>query len=371
MMPLFDARGSLRGLALFRLTLGPLVVYSLWPYLREVVAGTWYGARYHAPWFASLPTPSAPAWHALIVAGALAAPLITLGLFARTACVVAALSVGGNVLLSETHYHHNRAVLVVALLLTALAGPGRELSLDAVIARRRGVDLAPEQALLWPLWLLRFEFASTYVASATSKLLDADWRSGTVLWDRVLQARPRLDESPLPSAVVELLSSPTLHAVLAPSAIALEMFVGLGLWSRRTRLAAVAGATMFHALVEVTARVQVFSYLCLAALAIWAVPRVRDRVLRVRTESTPGARLLGRVRHLDWLARFRVEEFSAPAHEAGGSRDDVTLCDRDGRVFTGDEAVRRTRLRLPLTFGPALIATLVATVRHRRFPGRG
>jgi hypothetical protein len=365
----FDARGSLRGIALFRVALGPLVVYSLWPYLREVAAGTWYGARYHAPYLASLPTLSAPAWHALILAGALAAPFVTFGLFARTACVVAALSIGGNVLLSETHYHHNRAVLVVALLLTALAGPARELSLDAVLARRRGVVLAPDRALLWPLWLLRFEFASTYVASATSKLLDPDWRDGTVLWDRVLQSRPRLDESALPAALVEFIATRSVHAVLAPATIALEFFVGIGLWSRRTRLAAVFGATMFHALVEVTAKVQVFSYLCLAALAIWTVPQVRDRVLRVRTDSTFGARLQRRVRRLDWLARFRVESASTCADDRTPV-EDLVLVERDGRVFTGQEAARRTQLRLPLTFAPALLATLVAAMRRMAGPGR-
>jgi len=366
MRAFFDARGSLRGLALFRVALGPLVVYSLWPYLREVTAGTWYGARYHAPYLPALPTLSATAWHALIVAGALAAPLITLGLFARTACVTAALAIGGNVLLSETHYHHNRAVLVIALLLTALAGPARELSLDALIARRRGRDLAPERALLWPLWLLRFEFASTYVASATSKLLDPDWRDGTVLWDRVLQARPRLTESPLPAALVDVVSARALHAVLAPSAIALELFVGLGLWSRRTRLAAVAGAVMFHALVEVTAKVQVFSYLCVAALAIWAVPRVRDRVLHVDAESAVGVRLLRSVRRLDWLARFRIEPGATRPPEASAAHAGITLVERDGQAFTGAEALRRVHLRMPLTFGPALLAMLAARWRARR-----
>jgi hypothetical protein len=370
MRAFFDARGSLRGLALFRVALGPLVVYSLWPHLREVAAGTWYGARYHAPYLTALPTLSAPAWHALIVAGALAAPLITLGLFARTACTVAALSIGGNVLLSDTHYHHNRAVLVIALLLIALAGPARELSLDAGIARRRGHDLSPEHALLWPLWLLRFEFASTYVASATSKLLDPDWREGIVLWDRVLQARPRLLESPLPAALLDIVSVRGLHAVLAPSAIALELFVGLGLWSRHTRLAAVAGAVMFHALVEVTAKVQVFSYLCVAALAIWAVPRVRDRVLHVDPEDALGARLARSVRRLDWLARFRIEHDATRLREAGGARAGITLFERDGQTFTGADAVRRVHLRMPLTFGLALPAMLAAARRPRR-PGPG
>jgi len=347
----FDARGSLRGVALLRIALGPLVIYSLWPYLREVAAGSWYGARYHAPYIASLPTLPAALWHALIVVGAVAGVCIALGLYARTACVTAALVIGGNMLLSETHYHHNRAVLTLVLALCALCGPGRELSLDAWRARRRGHPL-DTSGLLWPLWLLRFELASTYLASGTSKLLDPDWRGGVVTWDRVLQGRPLMDRSPLPTAFIELISREDVHWFFGKSAIALELFVGLGLWSRRTRLAAIWFAVMFHVMVEISARVQVFSYLCLAALAIWAVPSVGDRRIAYRAGTPRAARLVALVGRLDWLGRFQIAPSSARSTAA------LTLTERDGAVFEGGAALRRTFMRLPLTFWPFALLSL-------------
>ena len=47
------------------------------------------------------------------------------------------------------------------------------------------------------------------------------------------------------------------------------------------RFAVLAGwaAVVFHLSIELSASVQVFSYLAVAALVIWAVPSTRDRVL--------------------------------------------------------------------------------------------
>ena len=90
--------------------------------------------------------------------------------------------------------------------------------------------------------------------------------------------------------------------------IATELFIAVGLWSRRTRYAAVWVAVCFHVAIQLSADVEVFSYLAIAALVIWAVPSTRDRVLVRR----PGERRHRRARRdrrprLDWLARFRIE----------------------------------------------------------------
>ena len=60
-----------------------------------------------------------------------------------------------------------------------------------------------------------------------------------------------------------------------------ELFIAVGLWFRRTRYAAVWIAVCFHVAIEVSAQVQVFSFLAIAALVIWAVPSTRDRNLRL------------------------------------------------------------------------------------------
>ena len=51
-----------------------------------------------------------------------------------------------------------------------------------------------------------------------------------------------------------------------------EVFLAIGLWWRLTRDLAVWVAVLFHLAIQLTARVEVFSYLAVAALVIWAVP---------------------------------------------------------------------------------------------------
>jgi hypothetical protein len=117
-------------------------------------------------------------------------------------------------------------------------------------------------------------------------------------------------------------------------------------------------AVVFHATIQVSAAVEVFSVLGIAVLVIWAVPSTRDRVLRIDPSSRSQRRLGAVVRALDWLARFRVEP--APA----GSPPEVV--DRDGTTTRGAAAVTLTFSRLPLTACFALPALLLPAVRRAR-----
>jgi hypothetical protein len=121
-------------------------------------------------------------------------------------------------------------------------------------------------------------------------------------------------------------------------------------------------AVGFHVAIEVSASVQVFSYLAIAVLLIWAVPSTRDRVLRIDPTAGRHQRWGAVVRRLDWLARFRVEP--APP----GSRHE--LVDRDGTAIYGAPAVVFTLSRLPLTAWFALPALLLPAVRRARRSGR-
>jgi hypothetical protein len=107
--------------------------------------------------------------------------------------------------------------------------------------------------------------------------------------------------------------------------------------------------------------VQVFSYLGIAVLVIWAVPSTRDRVLRIDPAVDRHRRWGAVVRRLDWLARFRVEP--APP----GSRLEVV--DRDGTTIFGAPAIVLTLSRLPLTAWFALPALLHPGVRRARRAG--
>ncbi len=126
-----------------------------------------------------------------------------------------------------------------------------------------------------------------------------------------------------------------------------EVFIGVGLLWRRTRLAAVWVAIPFHLAIEATAAVQVFSWAALVALVVWVTPTARDRTVMIR----PGTARL--VRALDWTGRFRIEQSSGQ----------VTVIDRDGTVRRGAVATRFIASRLPLGFPLAAPLTLLGAGR--------
>jgi len=199
-----------------------------------------------------------------------------------------------------------------------------------------------------------------YGASGLSKLLDGDWYSGEVTWDRLVRTRHLLEASILPSWAVHLLTDRSFNTVAAKLVIGTELFIALGLWSRRTRYAAVWVAVCFHVAIQLSASVEVFSYLAIAALVIWSVPSTRDRTLRV--DPARQCAFATTVRRLDWLARFRVED--------GPPGSPVTLVDRDGHSSRGRPAVAMTLSRLPAVAWFALPVVAAGNLTRRRSPHR-
>jgi hypothetical protein len=275
----------------------------------------------------------------LLWLAAVAAVAMTIGVLIRVATGTAFAVVAYNLFLSTTHFHNNRAYLVIVLALLAVAPVGWDARGPA-----------------WPLWLLRFECSAIYAASGLSKLVDPDWFGGTVTWQRVVQERSELHA--LPDWVVSVLTDRDFHTGAAKFIVLTELFIAAGLWSRRTRYAAVWVAIVFHTSIEFSASVQVFSFLGIAVLAVWAVPSTRDRVLRLDVTDPAQRRLATAVRGLDWLARFRVE------HGAPGSA--VTVVDRDGSTIRGKAAMAFALSRLPLTAWFALPALLLPSLRGAR-----
>ena len=336
-------RVSMRALALLRVLVGPVVLLHLRPFLADAAGGRIYRDIFHEPyatWYPELPR---ALYVGLQWVGAAAAVAMTVGLATRAVTATTAAVVAYNLFLSTTHVHNNRAYLAVVLVALAVAPCGRELSVDAWWRRRRGLAPLALTAPAWPLLLLRFEASVVYGASGLSKLIDPDWFGGTVTWHRTVRVRDELVASPL-------------HTYAAKVIVLTEVFLALGLWWRVTRDAAVWVAVVFHLTIQLTARVEVFSYLAVAALVIWAVPATRDRVLVVDPARAGHRRLSAGVGALDWLARFRVE------HGAAGAP--VTVVDRGGRVLRGGRAVALAVSRLPVTAWPALPATALLSGRR-------
>jgi hypothetical protein len=358
---LLGRRVSMRSLALLRILVGPVTLLHLRPFVADALAGRIYRDAFYEPYASWYPELPRPLYGALLAIGVVAAVAMSVGLCTRVATGATFAVVAYNLFLSTTHVHSNRAYLVMAAL--AVAPCGRELSVDAWLRERRGEPPLDPRAPAWPLWLLRFEAAVVYGASGVSKLVDPDWFGGTVTWHRVVQVRDRLDASPLPGWAVSLLADRSFHTVGAKLIVITELFIAIGLWWRATRYAAVWVAVCFHVAIEVSASVQVFSYLAIAVLVIWAVPSTRDRVVTIDPANPRYRRLAGVIGPLDWLARFRVVD--------GRPGGPVSLTDRDGGFATGPAAVARVLSRLPLTAWFALPTLALPAAPARRSPTSG
>jgi hypothetical protein len=344
---------SMRALALLRIFAGPVVLLHLRPFLSDTLDGHIYSDAFYEPYAAWYPELPGELYVGLLWLGAIAAVCMTLGIVTRLAIATTFAIVAYNLFLSTTHFHNNRAYLVIVLGLLALAPCGRELSLDAWLRRRRGLPPLNPSAPAWPLWLLRFECAVVYGASGFSKLVDPDWFGGTVTWQRVVRAQDQLDA--WPDWLATVLTDRGFHTGAAKFIVLTELFIALGLWWRGTRYAAVWVAVVFHISIEGSAAVQVFSLLAISVLLVWAVPSTRDRVLRFDPSVARERRLAAVVRALDWLARFRIEP---------GPRLEVV--DRDGTSIRGTPAGVFALSRLPLTAWFALPVLLLPEVRRAR-----
>ena len=348
---------SMRALAVLRVPVGLVTLLHLRPFLERARDGHIYRDTFHEPYAAWYPELPRSLYLALLVTAAVAAIAMTLGLLTRVATIVTFAAVTYNVFVSTTHMHSNRAYLVIVLAALAVAPCGREFSCDAWIRRRRGLPPLDPDAPGWPLWLLRFEASVVYGASAVSKLVDPDWFGGRVAWQRMLRQQTDI-EAALPQWLVDVLTDRTFNAYAAKVVVLTELFIAIGFWSRRTRYAAVWLAVVFHVAIELSASVQVFSYLAIAALLIWAVPSTRDRTLMIDPTAPNQRRLAATVRALDWLARFRIEE------TATGTP--LRVVDRDGSTFERGDATAFVLSRLPLTAWFAL--PLVPFARRARVP---
>ncbi|MCP4225512.1 MAG: HTTM domain-containing protein, partial [Actinomycetia bacterium] len=200
----------------------------------------------------------------------------------RVAAISTAALVGYNLFLSQTHFHHNRAFLLILLIGLASTPCGRVLSLDALLQPGR-----VHTARQWPPMLLLFQLAMVYIASGLSKLFDPDWWGGLVNQIRVERYAEVVLDRGVPEWILDVLLTSGFHAWAAKIIVLTELFIGLGLLWSRTRLAALWVAVPFHVSIEITADVQVFSYAALAALVVWVTPVTRDREVVVGGDTAP------------------------------------------------------------------------------------
>lgn len=349
-----DAVGSVRAIAVLRIVLGPITVLHLGPFLGDLRDGFVYSDRFYDSYASWYPEAGPTLYRVLLITAVVGCVTMSIGLMSRLSTAVVAGIVGYNLFLSTTFFAHNRAFLLILLVGVGLLRPGSHLSVDELIARRRGrTEAAP--APLWPLWLLRFEVVCVYIASAVSKTIDGDWWSGRVLQLRAIDNRQLALDGGAPGWLLDVLSDGGFQLWASKVVVLTELFIGLGLLNTRTRIATIWVAFWFHLAIQIGADVQVFSWAAIAALTLWVTPRSRTRTLVM-----PPGRLTPRlIRSLDWFARFRIVASTdgpitliEPGASPGGERR-----------HHGRDAAWRVFARLPATF---LFAAPVAAARATR-----
>ena len=136
---LLGRRVSMRALALLRVLAGPAVLLHLQPFLSDALDGRTYRDAFYEPYAAWYPQLPDALYTALLGLAVVAAVSMSLGFLTRLATATTFTIVAYNLFLSTTHFHNNRAYLVIVLGLLAVAPCGRELSLDSWLRRRRGL----------------------------------------------------------------------------------------------------------------------------------------------------------------------------------------------------------------------------------------
>ena len=345
-----DEVGDAYVIGLVRVVLGVLLFENARRAVRELKDG-YFGNVFHWPIVPEVLVPSRAAYAVLVGAQVLLAVLVVAGYWARPALFASAL-VGIYVLLCDRlQFHHNRWALFCYSLLLALSPCDRSLYVA-------GQPVSTRIGPLWAARLAQVQLSIIYLASGGSKLLDLDWRGGRVLLERLRLYGDQAIARGVPSSVIDWLVQADVASALAKLAIATELFLAVGLWHRRTRVFALWWGVWFHLVIEVTSRVEGFTWMTFAVYLLFCTPDVRARRLFYDSSRFRGRMIARAAALLDWLARFDIKPWAPDAVKKGHT---VVVVRRDGTRATGLGALAMIARSTPLLFplwGPlALIAS--------------
>ena len=329
---------------LVRVALGLLLFWNALRAGYELRTAGFFGDAFHMPFMPEALVPSALAYTVIVAAQLLLAALVTVGHRARAALFVTSLLGVYVILCDRLQFHHNRYALFCFAFLLSFS------PCDRVLVVTEPPPPEDEHARTGPLWaqrLAQLQLSIVYLSSGGSKLFDPDWRDGHVIGDRFARYGHQALDRGVPQAVVDFMSRADVTSALSKIAIATELSLVLALWLRRTRVLALWWAVMFHLTIEVTSKVEIFTWLSLAILCLFATPDYKARKL-FYDPSRPRARVLAKtVAWLDWLARFEVKPWEPDALKKGHA---LVVVRRDGSRATGFQAVAMVARCIPLLF---------------------
>ena len=203
-----------------------LAAFEMWRLLPHFLMPT----VIRLPYFEWLPVlPIGSAW-AFILLWVLSSIAFVIGWKTRIAGAVLACVIAYSLLLDQQLYSNHLYLLFLIVGLLTIADTGAAISMDARPMERATVPG-------WPIWLLKVQVSIVYIFSAIAKLTP-QYLAGEVLTESLKQHG--FFTVPIGWRV------PVAMKALAIVAIVMELFVGLGLWSRRLRPVAVMAGVLFH-----------------------------------------------------------------------------------------------------------------------------
>jgi hypothetical protein len=327
-------------LSLVRAIWGGFLLFSAVREAARLFRGPHFADVFHVPLVPEALVPGRALWVALVAAQIVLALLIASGRWARPALLVTALI--GMYLLGADRlsYHNNRYALLLVAFLLAFSPCD-----SAFVVGKPALAANMRRGPLFFARLAQVQMSIIYLASGGSKLLDPDWRGGLVLGDRLVRATSIAVAKGVPATLMAVLSDPSFASALAKLAIGTELVLAVALFVPRTRSFALWWGVMFHLTIEVTSKVELFTWFSLVLYALFAVPALHERAFLYDPARRPDRLVLGMIRRLDWLARF---ETRADPVAAGHGR--FMMVDRDGTRASGLRGATLLARGIPLFF---------------------
>ncbi len=315
----------------------------------------YFGDAFHMPLVPEALVPSHRVYALSLALRVCLAVMVTLGIWARPALAASALLAAWALLCDRLQFHHNRYSLACYALLLSLTPCDR--SWRAPEAGGPALREGP----FWGVRLAQVQVSLVYLASGGSKLLDPDWRTGLVLADRVARHAHLAVDAGVPRALVDFLARADVTSALAKAAITMELVLVLGPWLRPTRVIVLWFGLWFHAVIQLTAKVETFSILTVAMYGLFATPDRAARTISFDPSTFRGRLAAATVMLLDWLERFELRPWE-PDDRRGHA---IVIVRRDGTTVTGIRAFAMLTRCLPALFPLWAPAALVASFTKR------
>lgn len=326
----FEEQGDGYVFGLARVAFAVMLALQTWRLLRGTLEFGYFGNAFHLPLLPDALVPSEGVFLGLLGLRLILVGLVLGGWYSREALAFCALLGIHWLLCDRLQYHNNRFALFLLAFLCAFTPCDRSFSFFR--GRAHTLPAAERRGPTWARHLIALQISAVYLSSGGGKLLDPDWFGGQTMFVRFAYGVERFAQQgwPLPEWWVALVSMPWFASVASKGAILLELSLAIGLWWGRTRIVALWAGVLFHFGIEVSARVEWFSWLMGAGyIAAFVTPELRERTLLI----DPGWRFAKSLRRtvagLDWLLRLRLEEARA------GEERPVVFVDRDGRRSVG------------------------------------